>query len=79
MYSVISIITGWRVQFTFALLLWHDSVTQGQQSEELLHCRILQFNGFNQAAIVKLKPSVTERVEGKIHTGCFLKGRGATT
>lgn len=62
--------------FTFTLLLWHHSVAQSQQPEELLHCRILQFNGFNQAAVIKLKLSVTERVEGKVHTGCFLKRHG---
>lgn len=78
-YSVISVTTGSCAQLTFPLLLRHDSVAQSQQSEELLHCRILQFNGFNQAAIIKLKPSVTERVEGKVHTGCFLKGRGSPT
>lgn len=44
--------------FTFTLLLWHDSVTQSQQPEKLLHCRILHFDGFNQAAVVKLEPSV---------------------
>lgn len=58
---------------TFTLLLWHDSVAQSQQSEELLHCRVLQFNGLNQAAVVKLKLSVAERIEGKVHTGCFLQ------
>lgn len=62
-----------HAQFTFTLLLWHDGVTQSQQSEELLHCRILQFNGFNQGAVVKLKPSVTQRIEGKVHAGSFLK------
>lgn len=78
-YSAISVITGAAAgpcaQFTFALLLRHDSVTQSQQSEELLRCRILQFNSFNQAAIVELKPSVTQRVEGKVHTGCFLRNQ----
>lgn len=61
--------------FTFTLLLWHDSVTQSQQPEKLLHCRIFHFDGFNQAAVVKLEPSVAERVEGKIHAGCFLRAQ----
>lgn len=65
--------------FTFALLLWHHGVAQSQQSEKLLHCKIFQFDGFNQVAIVKLKPSVTQGVEGKVHTGCFLKRHGPST
>lgn len=57
---------------TLTFLLRHDRVAQGQQAEELLHQWLLQFHSFNQTAIIKLKPAVSEGVEGKVYAGCFL-------
>lgn len=44
-----------------------------QQPEELLHGGFLQLDGLQQAVVIKLKPWVTERVEGEVHTDGFLK------
>lgn len=57
---------------TFTPLLRHDCVAQSEQSEKFLNQRLLQLNGLHQAAVMETELPVQQRVEGEIHTWCFL-------
>lgn len=62
---------------TFFLLLGHDSVAEGQQSEEGVDLGVLQLHRLHKGVIVECEARVGQWVEGEIHFLCILaRSRG---
>lgn len=64
-------------RLTFFLLLGHDCVAEGQQSEEGVDLGVLQLHCLHQGVIVECEARVGKWVEGEIHFICILaRSRG---
>lgn len=63
---------------TFCFLLGHDSVTEGQQTEEVLHPWRAQFHGLHQLMVIKTELWVGQWVPGEVYFFCFLQIRKDT-
>lgn len=62
---------------TFFLLLGHDGVAEGQQSEEGVDLWDPQLHRFHQGVVVEHEAWVGQRVEGEVHRLCvLLRARG---
>lgn len=57
---------------TFFLLLSHDGMAEGQQSEEGVDLWVLQLHRFHQRVVVEHEAWVGQRVEGEVHHLCVL-------
>lgn len=57
---------------TFFLLLGHDGVAEGQQSEEGVHLGVLQLHRLHQGVVVEHEARIGQRVEGEVHPVCVL-------
>ena len=60
---------------TFFLLLCHDGVAEGQQSEEGVDLWVLQLHRLHQGVVVEHEAGVRQRVEGEVHPLCMLRER----
>lgn len=63
----------WLVSLlTFCLLLNHDGVAEGEQSEEGVDLGVLQLHRFHQGMIMEFEAGVGQRVEFEVHRLCVL-------
>lgn len=57
---------------TFFLLLGHDGVAEGQQSEEGVDLWVLKLHRLHQGVVVEHEARVGQRIEGEVHCLCVL-------